>query len=92
MEKITHIEASVSNANKTFKISPKLCISSCGAINVLPYLRSGINDNGLVGTRTFLHPVTGVAAMFRTINGWYGAPQSVSSHQFIDRGPDKWIV
>ena len=89
--KITHIEVSVSGTNKTFKISPKLCISSCGAINgPALFLRSGINDNGLVGTRTFLHPVTGIAAIFpEAINGWYGAPQSVSSHQFIDRGPDK---
>ena len=75
----------------TFTIRPKVVVSSCGAINgPALFLRSGINDNGRVGKRTFLHPVVGLASLFDTpIKGWYGAPQSVSSHQFIDRGPDK---
>lgn len=89
--KIDYIEVSVSGTDKRFKINPKICVSSCGAINgPALFLRSGINDNNCVGKRTFLHPVTGVAAIFpEAINGWYGAPQSVSSHQFIDRGADK---
>ena len=47
-------------------------------------------DKNLVGKRTFLHPVVGIAARFpQAIRGFYGAPQSISSHQFIDRGTDK---
>ena len=72
-------------------IYPKICVSSCGAINgPALFLRSNINHNDLVGTRTFLHPVVGLASIFtEAINGWYGAPQSVSSHHFIERGVDK---
>ena len=66
-------------------------MSSAGAINgPALFLRSGLNNNGLVGTRTFLHPVIGISARFKEqINGFYGAPQSASSHHFIDRGNDK---
>lgn len=89
--KIVQIEASVMGTDQRFKIKPKICVSACGAINgPALFLKSGINDHGLVGKRTFLHPVVGLAAIFADkINGWYGAPQSVSSHQFIDRGADK---
>ena len=89
--KITKIEAKVTGTDTSFTIRPKVCISACGAINgPALFLRSGINDNGLVGKRTFLHPVTGIVAIFPdAVNGWYGAPQSVSSHEFIDRGRDK---
>lgn len=74
-----------------FRIRPKVCVSSCGAINgPALFLRSDINDHGRVGLRTFLHPVVGLASTFDVpIKGWYGAPQSISSHHFIDRGPDK---
>ena len=66
--------------DKTFAIRPKVCISSCGAING-PHVFTPDNDNGRVGKRTFLHPVVGLASVFDTpIKGWYGAPQSVSSH------------
>ena len=89
--KIDHIEVSVSGSDTRFNIRPKICVSSCGAVNgPALFLRSEINDNGRVGLRTFLHPVAGVAAIFpAAVNGWYGAPQSVSSHEFIDRGPNK---
>jgi choline dehydrogenase-like flavoprotein len=77
---------------RTLQIKPKVVVSSCGAINgPALFLRSGLNDNGLVGRRTFLHPVIGVAALFdRDIDGFYGAPQSASCHQFIDRGEDRY--
>jgi choline dehydrogenase-like flavoprotein len=43
-----------------------------------------------VGKRTFLHPVVVSAARFEdAVEGFYGAPQSVYSKHFIDRGPDK---
>lgn len=72
-------------------INAKIVVSACGAINgPALFLRSGLNEKNIVGKRTFLHPVVGVAAEFDTpINGFYGAPQSISSHQFIDRGADK---
>lgn len=76
---------------KTLRIRAKIIVSSAGAINgPALFLRSGLNNNGLVGTRTFLHPVVGISAQFKEqINGFYGAPQSASSHHFIDRGNDK---
>lgn len=79
------------NKTQHFTIRPKLVISSCGAINgPALFLRSDLNGNGRVGKRTFLHPVVGLASKFpHAIKGWYGAPQSVSSHEFIDRGADK---
>ena len=72
-------------------VNAKIVVSACGAINgPALFLRSGLNEKNIVGKRTFLHPVIGVAAEFDSpINGFYGAPQSISSHQFIDRGPDK---
>jgi len=72
-------------------IRPKLAVCSAGAINgPALLLRSGLDDNGRVGRRTFLHPVVVVVGQYpEPINAFYGAPQSVASHQFIDRGPDK---
>jgi len=72
-------------------VKAKIVVSSCGAINgPALFLRSGLNNKNIIGKRTFLHPVIGVAAEFeKPIKGFYGAPQSISSHQFIDRGQDK---
>ena len=88
--KVTAVRARF-NKSTEFTIRPKLVVSSCGAINgPALFLRSDLNSNGRVGKRTFLHPVVGLASKFpHAIKGWYGAPQSVSSHHFIDRGPDK---
>lgn len=60
-----------------------------GAINnPALLLRSGLPDpHGLVGKRTFLHPVVlTYAVMPGEINGWYGAPQSVASDHFQWQG------
>ncbi|MEQ1568908.1 MAG: GMC family oxidoreductase, partial [Myxococcota bacterium] len=56
-----------------------------GAINSPALLlRSGL-DRGPVGRRTWLHPVVSVLGVYPDrIDGWYGAPQSVTSHQWID--------
>lgn len=72
-------------------IRPKVLVSSGGAINgPALLLRSGIDLQGLVGRRTFLHPAIAVVGVYpQTINGWYGAPQSISSHQHIDRGSER---
>ena len=69
-------------------VRPKVCVSAGGAINAPALLqRSGLNANGRVGKRTFLHPVTLLPGLYDTdIDGWYGAPQSVACHQFVDRG------
>jgi choline dehydrogenase-like flavoprotein len=60
-----------------------------GAINSPALLlRSGVTD-GPVGRRTWLHPVVSVGGRYlERIDGWYGAPQSVSSHEFVDRGDE----
>lgn len=71
-------------------VRPKVAVSSCGAINgPALFLRSGLTD-GPVGRRTFLHPVIAIPAVYEhVINPFYGAPQSVGSHEFFDRGEDK---
>ncbi|MEZ4319516.1 MAG: GMC family oxidoreductase [Myxococcota bacterium] len=73
-------------------ITPKVVVSSCGAINgPALFLRSGLDGGGRVGRRTFIHPVVAVLAEYEErIQPFYGAPQSVSSHEFVDRGPDQY--
>lgn len=63
----------------------------CGAINSPALLlRSGLEGRGRVGKRTFVHPVILSSAVFdEPVNGWYGAPLSVGSRHFIERGEDK---
>ena len=71
-------------------VRPKVVAVCGGAINSPALLlRSDISEGG-VGRRTWLHPVVAIIGFHEhDINGFYGAPQSVGSHQFIDRGPDK---
>lgn len=66
-------------------------VSSGGAINgPALLLRSGLDGGGRVGRRTFLHPVVASFARYaERIQPFYGAPQSIGSHRFIDRGADK---
>ena len=73
------------------QVQAKVVALCGGAINSpAVLLRSGINPNGRVGLRTFLHPVIGVAGRYaHRIDPYAGAPQSIGSHQFIDRGADK---
>ncbi len=68
-------------------VRPKVVAVCGGAINSPALLmRSGI-DHGPVGRRTFLHPVIAVPGHYsERIDPFYGAPQSISSHHFIDRG------
>src|SRR5262249_18199752 len=67
-------------------------ILAAGAIGSPAILqRSEISDpQGLVGTRTFLHPtVVSAAEMPHPVEGYSGAPQSVYSDHFLDtRAPD----
>jgi choline dehydrogenase-like flavoprotein len=49
-------------------------------------MRSGLGG-GLVGRRTFLHPVASIVARYaEPVEAYYGAPQSVASHAHADRG------
>ena len=71
------------------RVRPKICVLSGGAINSPAILlRSKLgNESGQVGRRTFLHPVVALVGLFaEPVEGFYGAPQSVSSHQFAERG------
>jgi choline dehydrogenase-like flavoprotein len=72
-------------------VKAKVIAVSGGAINTPALLlRSGLDGGGKVGRRTFLHPtIVSVGLFDRPIEGYSGAPQSVFSHQFIDRGPGK---
>ena len=73
-------------------VRPKITVCSGGAINSPALLlRSDLNANGRVGRRTFLHPVIGIASFYdQPVNPFYGAPQSIGSHHFIDRGPERF--
>jgi len=72
-------------------VRPKVTVLAGGAINTPALLlRSGIEGQGRVGRRTFLHPVVGIGGLYEEpVLPFKGAPQSVGSHQFVDRGPDK---
>ncbi|MCK6505666.1 GMC family oxidoreductase [Myxococcota bacterium] len=72
-------------------VRPKVLSLSGGAINSPALLlRSGLDAGGKVGRRTFLHPVVGIGGRYKEpVHPFSGAPQSIGSHQFFDRGPDK---
>jgi choline dehydrogenase-like flavoprotein len=74
---------------KSITVKPKILVASGGAINTPGLLlRSGLDAQGRVGKRTWLHPVVATMALFeQEVKAFSGAPQSVSSHHFIDRGP-----
>lgn len=65
-------------------------VVSGGAINTPALLlRSKVPDpRGLLGRRTFLHPVVlSSATHAQRVEGWAGAPQSVYSDHFLDHSP-----
>lgn len=73
-------------------VRPKVAVSSGGAINgPALLLRSGLDQGGRVGRRLMIHPVVVVVGEYDApVEAWAGAPQSVASHEFIDRGPDAY--
>jgi len=75
---------------KSFTVTAKRFVVSGGAINSPALLlRSGIDDEGRVGARTFIHPVIGSAGLYDTpIEPSRGAPQSAASHHFAHRGDE----
>lgn len=72
-------------------VKPKLTVVSGGAINSPGLLlRSGLDGRGNVGKRMWLHPVVlTLAEMPFDVNAFSGAPQSVYSHHFSERGAGK---
>ena len=71
------------------RVRAKRFVLAAGAIGTPALLlRSGAPDpHQLTGRRTFLHPVVVSAAAFAApVDPFYGAPQSVASHHFADRG------
>jgi choline dehydrogenase-like flavoprotein len=95
-DKVTAVHAVVLDAyndrpnGRKVVVRPKVAVCSGGAINSPALLLRSELPEGGVGTRTWLHPVVALPGEYeRRIEGWKGAPQSMGSHQFIDRGPDK---
>lgn len=72
---------------RTFTVKAKRFVVSGGAINSPALLlRSGLDDGGRVGQRTFLHPVIGSGGLYaEPIRSYTGAPQSAVSHHFARR-------
>ncbi|QJD59607.1 FAD-binding protein [Pseudomonas sp. gcc21] len=90
-DRVTGVQCRAMNAELTrasgqrIEVRGKHIVLAGGAINSPALLlRSGAADpHGLVGKRTFLHPVNFSTAQFdEPINGFYGAPQSIYSDQF----------
>ena len=74
----------------TTRITAKHYVVAGGAINSPALLlRSNAHDpHGLLGTRTFLHPVVISAAIFnQKVAGWSGAPQTIYSDHFLGTAP-----
>ncbi len=82
--------ALVDTAQAATTIIAKHYVLAGGAINSPALLlRSQAPDpHGLLGKRTFLHPVVASAAiMEQKVEGWYGAPQTIYSDHFLDTQP-----
>jgi choline dehydrogenase-like flavoprotein len=77
---------------RTLSVRAKVFVSAGGAINgPALLLRSGLSGGGRVGRRTFLHPVTAMIGQHaERVAAFSGAPQSVSSHHHVDRGPEEY--
>jgi choline dehydrogenase-like flavoprotein len=78
--------AVAANARRTV-IRAKHFVVAGGAINSPALLmRSGAPDpHGLLGQRTFLHPVVLSSAVFKQdVAGWQGAPQTIYSDHFLE--------
>ena len=82
--------APVDTAQAATKIIAKHYVLAGGAINSpAVLLRSQAPDpHGLLGTRTFLHPVTlSMARMPGKVEAWQGAPQTVYTDHFLHTQP-----
>lgn len=71
---------------RPLRIRARHYVLAAGAINSpAVLLRSGVPDpHGLLGRRTFLHPVVMSAALCeQRVEGWAGAPQTIYSDHFL---------
>ncbi len=87
--RVTAVEARVKTAagERSVTVRSKATVLAAGALNTPALLlRSGVaNRSGRVGRRTFLHPTIGSIGLFEErIDAFYGAPQSVYSHEFAE--------
>jgi choline dehydrogenase-like flavoprotein len=74
----------------TARVRARHYVVSGGAINTPALLlQSKLPDpHGLLGRRTFLHPVVlSSATHAQRVEGWAGAPQSIYSDHFLDQAP-----
>ncbi|WP_431094729.1 GMC family oxidoreductase N-terminal domain-containing protein [Polaromonas aquatica] len=79
--------AQAESARTAIKIIAKHYVLAGGAINSpAVLLRSGAPDpHGVLGTRTFLHPVVMSSSVFeQKVEAWNGAPQTIYSDHFLD--------
>jgi choline dehydrogenase-like flavoprotein len=85
------LDAAFRPTSRKVIVRPRLVVLAAGAVGTPEILlRSGYDPNGKVGQRTFLHPVVASLGVFpRPIRPFYGAPQSVASHHFSERGAGK---
>jgi choline dehydrogenase-like flavoprotein len=82
--------APISDAGPSTRILAKHYVLAAGAINSpAVLLRSNAPDpSGLLGARTFLHPVVmSAAVMPQKVEGWQGAPQTIYTDHFLETQP-----
>jgi choline dehydrogenase-like flavoprotein len=72
----------------TLTVEAKVTVLSGGGINTPALLlRSGLNGNGRVGRRTYLHPTVGAVGIHEErIEPFTGSPQYVGCHEFAKPG------
>jgi choline dehydrogenase-like flavoprotein len=78
------------NSSRGTRVQARHVVVAGGAINSPALLlRSQAPDpHGLLGRRTFLHPVVASTAIFdEAIEGWHGAPQTMYSDHFLGIDP-----
>lgn len=84
-----HLDGRIA-ADTPLRVTARHYVVAGGAINSPALLlRSGVPDpHGLLGRRTFLHPVVISAALFdRAVEGWHGAPQTIYTDHFLETQP-----
>lgn len=77
-------------SEQVMRVTARHYVVAGGAINSPALLRrsDAPDPHGLLGSRTFLHPVSFSAGIFEDrVEGWQGAPQSIYSDHFMHLGP-----